>query len=153
MRIADKLYGELVFKNRSVAYEYRRYKESHYQLHRRFRLLSWAYLLWLLCKYRLLRQDKRLRLRYPESEAAIYPQMEELLRKCEGAEVVSLNVFDTLLLRKVTAQGSCTTPWVTFWASTTTANSAGVRQKKRRGERAGPRALPTSARSSRNGAA
>lgn len=105
LRIADKLYGELVLKNRSVAYEYRRYKERHYQLHRRFRPLSWAYLLWLLCKYRLLRQDKRLRLHYPESEAAVYPQEKALLRKCEGAEVVSLNVFDTLLLRKVTDAG------------------------------------------------
>ena len=105
MKVTDKLYGELVLKDRSIGYEYRRYKERHYQLHRRCKIVSWAYLLWLQCKYRLLRQDKRLHLHYPESEAAVYPEQEKLLRQSEWAEVVTLNVFDTLLLRKVTDVG------------------------------------------------
>lgn len=102
MKVTDKLYGKIVQGNRWVQYEYLRYKERHFQIHRHCRPISWAYLLWLNCKYRLLRVDKQKHLHYPESGYAVYPQMEELLRQCEGAEVVSLNVFDTLLLRKVT---------------------------------------------------
>lgn len=91
------IYDKIVGRNIAVQTHYLRYKMCHPDLHRRFRLCSWAYLAALLVKYALFGADAKV---YPESAYAAYPAEDEFVKRLQRSEVLSFAIFNVLLLPK-----------------------------------------------------
>lgn len=91
-----RMYDKIVGSNAVVWHFYTMYKMRHTKLHRYCRPLSWAYLCGLLLKYAVFGVEAKLK--YPESSVQVYPDREKLIGSLAGAEVLSFDVFGTLLL-------------------------------------------------------
>lgn len=108
MGLINGLYALLVNRVPGIRYRYQRWKSSR---RRSIRFLSWGYLLWLNLCYHVLRQrslgripvqedGRKIRLpSHPESEDGFALAPEELARQLLRADVISFDVFDTLILR------------------------------------------------------
>ena len=93
-----KLYGKLVNRNENVRLTYTRYKKLHPRFHAKARIVSWAYLFFLIVKFVIFK--RRLNLKYPESKFAKQPTIESISEKIDQADVISFDIFDTLVFRK-----------------------------------------------------
>ena len=105
----NRLYDVLVNRVPGIRQRYELWRSSHGGP---WRFLGWFYLLWLNFRYHLLRDrslgvplldcstDDRIRLMpQPESERGFSISCDELVDRLLQADVVSFDVFDTLLLR------------------------------------------------------
>ena len=101
----DKLYTFLVLKNSAIASEYQSYVTADTERHEKHRLKSWIYLLKLNWKYRVLRgkpakkPGKQPYVDGPESELSKRPLPIIFAKSLLNYDVVSFDIFDTLLLR------------------------------------------------------
>lgn len=101
----DKLYTFLVLKNSAIASEYQAYVTADTERHEKHRLKSWIYLLKLNWIYRILRgkpAKKPGNKPYadgPESELSNRPLQIHLATKLLEYDVISFDIFDTLILR------------------------------------------------------
>lgn len=103
-----KLYDGLVNRVPGIRYRYQKWRADSHGIGR---VMSWGYLLWLnFCYYVLRRQAleripngdtvRKVRLPpHPESENGFSLTPEELVQRLLQADVVSFDVFDTLILR------------------------------------------------------
>ncbi len=107
-----KLYNALVNRREGIAYRYHRFHDGQRGI---MRFISWLYLLWLNFAYYVLfmrflgkkgkteyYESKRLPVKASESELGLKDSVtgfDELIYKLEHYDVVSLDVFDTLILR------------------------------------------------------
>ncbi len=97
-----KLYKVLVNRNSYIKLKYERFVNTHKKLHRQFPVISWCYLLKLnlesLFMHRSERDQENAKgLKGRESAAGGSAQ--ELARKLSGHEIVSFDIFDTLIFR------------------------------------------------------
>lgn len=103
----DKLYTFLVLKNSAIASEYQAYVTADTERHEKHRLKSWIYLLKLNWKYRVLRGKPAKKpgnqpyLDGPESELSKRPLPIHLAMRLMKYDVISFDIFDTLILRHV----------------------------------------------------
>ena len=93
-----KLYIKLVTRNENVRATYTRYKKLHPRLHDKARILSWIYLICLILKFSVFKQKPNLK--YPEAGTEKQPSIDYINEKIKQADVISFDVFDTLVLRK-----------------------------------------------------
>lgn len=108
MGLINGLYALLVNRVPGIRYRYQRWRSSRRGI---IRFLSWGYLLWLNVCYHILRQrslgripvqddGRKIKLpSHPESEDGFALAPEELARQLLKADVISFDVFDTLILR------------------------------------------------------
>ncbi|MBP3208886.1 MAG: hypothetical protein J6M64_03110, partial [Oscillospiraceae bacterium] len=109
--IKDRCYYLAAVKNDKIEKDYRTYKETHEELHKKARWRSWNTLLRLNIRYRLLHKDGYLFFKPSEEDAQKrilyyqFPQqrlpVEELLDQLASYDVISFDIFDTAILRKV----------------------------------------------------
>ena len=109
--LKDKLYYLFVEKNPSIKNEYQSYVNAHKDEHSKHRAKSWRLLLKLNWHYRILRKKTRLtpapsvsRARLPyldgsESVGLARTDIVSFARKLLSFDVVSFDIFDTLVLR------------------------------------------------------
>lgn len=95
----DKLYRKWVFGNDNVRRLYTYYKETNPRFHQKMKPLSWGYLLWLNGRHRVFRRPIHLTL--PESKFSHQPDISALIKRAQDADVISFDIFDTLVLRRV----------------------------------------------------
>lgn len=95
----NKLYRILVLTNETIRRKYEYYKFTHPSLHRKCRLLSWIYLACLLLRYGLTR--RHVKIPFPESAFSRQISLEEYEKLARKAQILSFDIFDTLLLRRV----------------------------------------------------
>lgn len=95
-----KVYRFIVNGNSAVIYFYTLSKYKHQKIYRFCPCLLWIYLLFLVIKYRVFKADLQKTLPVDEGKFKLYPEKDRLLKKIAKADVVSFDVFDTLLLRK-----------------------------------------------------
>lgn len=100
-KILAYFYERLVKGNEQITYFYTLAKYQHQQLYRHFRFILWFYFLWLLVKYRLFKVHKYKKLPVFESDFKVYPALTDIQKKLVDVDVISFDVFDTLLLRRV----------------------------------------------------
>ncbi len=108
MSLRDKLYYLLIEKNSLIANEYWRYTERCHELGTYNKAVSWFQLIRLNFHYRIFRRKKPL-LKLPKHSKSYYYGMEsyadhrrtpeEFAQKLLEYEVVSFDIFDTLILR------------------------------------------------------
>lgn len=106
-KIKDKLYFFFVEKNAYIRSDYEGYVNQHLEEHKKNRLKSWKRLLELNWKYRILREPfvmpaKKKKLAYlcgAESEIMQRLRPEILAKKLLLYDVISFDIFDTLILR------------------------------------------------------
>ncbi len=94
-----KYYDLLVNRNYAVKRRYEQFVLSHPSLHRRCRAASWGYLLWLNLKFNLLHLPDRRRIRTGNESGTGCSSAAEIAARLCRAEVVSFDIFDTLVLR------------------------------------------------------
>ena len=109
--IKDRCYYLVAVKNDKIEKDYRTYKESHKQAHQKAPWRSWKTLLRLNYRYRILHKDGYLFFTPPEKEALSrifyyqFPEkrlpVERLLEQLASYDVVSFDIFDTAIFRKV----------------------------------------------------
>lgn len=87
--------------NRAVIYYYTLSKYRHQKIYRYFPILLWVYAFWLVIKYRVFKADKKSGLPDRESDLKIYPAISKMVKKVSKYDVISFDVFDTLMLRRV----------------------------------------------------
>lgn len=115
-RIKYKLYYDLVVKNQGVRREYEPYVETHMEEHVNQRWKHWWMLIRLNWHYRVMRRDtyliqsdqpknaesnenSTLILNCPESQVFNRKEPHFLAKELMGFDVVSFDIFDTLILR------------------------------------------------------
>ena len=107
----DKLYTFLVLKNSAIASEYQSYVMADVQRHEKHKVKSWIFLIKLNIKYRIFRTKSPLVARKRNdrkpysfgSESGILnrPLPIHLAMKLMQYDIISFDIFDTLLLRIV----------------------------------------------------
>lgn len=107
----DKLYTFLVLKNSAIASEYQSYVMADVQRHEKHKVKSWIFLIKLNIKYRIFRSKKLINIggkevRTPysngsESYLTNRPLPIHLAMKLMQYDIISFDIFDTLLLRTV----------------------------------------------------
>ena len=104
--IKDKLYNYMVVKNSGVRREYRTYVGFHQEEHKKQPWRHWFLLLRLNWHYRIFRKKHSLLLgpesvsiQFPESHAIQRKPVEALIKQLSQYNVVSFDVFDTLVFR------------------------------------------------------
>ena len=96
-----KLYQFLVNHNYAVKRRYEQFVMMHNRLHR-MRVISWAYLLWLNICFSLLHLPDKKHIRFVnESGSGFYKTSDTLADELCQSDVVSFDMFDTLILRPV----------------------------------------------------
>lgn len=100
-KILAYLFERLVKGNEQITYFYTLAKYQHQKIYRHFRFILWFYFLWLLVKYRLFKVHKYKKLPVFESDFKVYPTLNVMKKKLADADVISFDVFDTLILRRV----------------------------------------------------
>lgn len=100
-KILAYLFERLVKGNEQITYFYTLAKYQHQRIYRHFRFVLWFYFLWLLAKYRLFKVHKYKKLPVFESDFKVYPALNVMKKKLADADVISFDVFDTLILRRV----------------------------------------------------
>lgn len=98
----SKIYHFFVKGNKDVIFFYTLSKYRHQKIYRFCGFLLWFYLIFLVIKYRFLKADPKKSLPISEREFKLVSNKTALRSKLAKAEVISLDVFDTLLLRRVT---------------------------------------------------
>lgn len=110
-KMKDRLFYYLVEKNPHILREYQIYRWNNEELHRKNRLKSWMYLAGLNIKHRILRishqneqisRQANMKLPYlegAESESYNRPSPHHFAAKLLKYDIISFDVFDTLLLR------------------------------------------------------
>lgn len=109
MEIIEQIYQELVNKNPDISIRYHRYREH---VHGVARVKAWGYLIKLNISYRLLKrpistredlfyQEKQLHVKESESSAVFLETPEKLAEQLAEYDVISFDVFDTLIFRPV----------------------------------------------------
>ena len=115
MNIRISLYKQLVNKHPGISYRYHR---MHDNSHGAMKAISWVYLLWLNLAYYVLfmrflgkkpdaeiYESKRLNYKMSESEAYLKAHknldIDKLVEKLSSYDVVSFDIFDTLIFRAV----------------------------------------------------
>ena len=108
--IKDSLYYYVVDKNRNIRDEYSRYVNEHLEEHKTDRLQHWLLLMRLNLHYRLLRRKNKLleTITPPKEEVVKYyaetterKTVDELFELLASYDVISFDIFDTALYRKV----------------------------------------------------
>ncbi len=95
-----KYYDMLVNRNYAVKRRYEHFVQTHAGLHRRCRAVSWGYLLLLNVQFNLLHMPDRKRIRTGnESSTGFSMTAQETAAQLCRADVVSFDMFDTLVLR------------------------------------------------------
>lgn len=98
-----KLYDLLINRNRTVKHHYEYFVMTHDGLHAKAPFISWGYAVWLNIKYTLLHiPDRELKYKQKagnESGSAFKMSAEETAAVLCKADIVSFDVFDTLILR------------------------------------------------------
>lgn len=107
MGIKLKLYNFLINRNRIVKHHYEHFVLTHDNIHATAPFVSWGYAVWLNIKYPLLHiPDKELKYRQKaanESCSAFALTADETAKALCKADIVSFDVFDTLILRPFSA--------------------------------------------------
>ena len=115
MNIRISIYKQLVNKYPGIAY---RYHKMHDNAHGMVKVISWVYLLWLNFAYYILfmrflgrkpdaeiYESKRLNYKMSESESYLNEHkgidVDRLVKKLASYDVVSFDIFDTLIFRAV----------------------------------------------------
>ena len=109
MEIIEQIYQDLVNRNPDISIRYHRYRD---QVHGVSRVKAWGYLIKMNIEYRLLKQkvsagedlfykEKQLRVKESESSVAFRETPEELAERLAKYDVISFDVFDTLIFRPV----------------------------------------------------
>ncbi len=100
----DKYYHLLVNRNYAVKRRYEEFVLSHAGLHHKCRLVSWGYLLWLNIRFNVLHLPDRKKTRTGnESGTGFTMSAEETAAQLCRSEIVSFDLFDTLLFRPFSA--------------------------------------------------
>lgn len=98
-----RMYNILVNRNRSVKHRYERFISRHSGLHAKCPMLSWAYAVWLNIRFSLLHlPDRDVKFRQKaanESGTMLKYTADELAKRLCSADIVSFDVFDTLIHR------------------------------------------------------
>lgn len=110
MNMNLKMYNICVNRIPGIRERYQQYRNSH---PREKKILAWIYLMWLNVQYYILR-NKKLKestALYPdegkkiiigsESKRSVLQQPEALAEQLKDIDIISFDVFDTLILRKV----------------------------------------------------
>lgn len=100
-KILAKTYRFIVGDNRAVIYFYTLSKYKHQKIYRFCPFLLWIYLLWLVVKYRIFRINPCGKMPGDEMMIRRYPKKSVLLKNIENADIISFDVFDTLILRRL----------------------------------------------------
>lgn len=107
MGVKLKLYNFLINRNRIVKHHYEHFVLTHNNIHATAPFVSWGYAVWLNIKYPLLHlPDKELKYRQKaanESCSAFALTADETAKALCKADIVSFDVFDTLILRPFSA--------------------------------------------------
>lgn len=99
-----KFYQLLVNQNYTVKRRYEGFVLSHTALHRRCRLVSWGYLLWLNLCFNVLHLPDRKKIRTGnESGTGFGMSAEETAKLLCRQDIVSFDMFDTLVFRPFSA--------------------------------------------------
>lgn len=102
-----KLYNFLINRNRIVKHHYEHFVLTHDNIHAKAPFVSWGYAVWLNIKYPLLHiPDKELKYKQKaasESCSAFTMTADETAKALCSADIVSFDVFDTLILRPFSA--------------------------------------------------
>lgn len=99
-----KLYDFCVNQNYTVKRRYEQFVLSHMGLHRKCRAISWLYLLWLNIWYQVLHMPDRRNIRAKnESGTAFSLTAKEVAAKLCECDMVSFDIFDTLVVRPFSA--------------------------------------------------
>ena len=98
-----RMYNMLVNRNTSVKHHYERFIYRHDGLHAKCPLLSWMYAVWLNIRFCILhlpdREAKTKQKAANESGTMIKYTADELAKRLCSADVISFDVFDTLIHR------------------------------------------------------
>lgn len=98
-----KAYNKLINRNRVVKHHYEHFVLTHDRLHAKAPILSWAYAIWLNIIYSLLRfPDREIKFKQRagnESRKSFGFSEDETVKTLCKADIVSFDVFDTLILR------------------------------------------------------
>lgn len=98
-----KLYRFLVNRNYTVKRRYEQFVAMNHRLHR-IRVISWAYLLWLNICFCLLRLPDKKHIKFKnESGRGFFKTSDVLADELCQSDVISFDMFDTLILRPVDA--------------------------------------------------
>lgn len=102
-----KLYNFLINRNRIVKHHYEHFVLTHDNIHAKAPFVSWGYAVWLNIKYPLLHiQDKELKYKQKaanESCSAFTLTADQTAKALCEADIISFDVFDTLILRPFSA--------------------------------------------------
>ena len=105
MEIIETIYGKAVNRNPDISRKYQQYRKK---VHGAKRILAWGYLIRLNLQHRIFQgagitgdfyEKKRLNTEKPESRLYILEKPEELAERLSQYDVISFDVFDTLVLR------------------------------------------------------
>lgn len=105
MQIIETIYGKTVNWNPDISRKYQQYRKK---VHGVKRILAWGYLIRLNLQYRIFQgagitgdfyEKKRLNAEMPESRLHILEKPEELAERLAEYDVISFDVFDTLVFR------------------------------------------------------
>lgn len=100
-KLLSKLFSFFVRGDRNVIFFYTLSKFRHQRIYRYFRFLLWFYLLFLVIKFRFLKRAPQRCLPTDEQCLKYVADEKRLKQKIGRAEIVSFDVFDSLLFRKV----------------------------------------------------
>lgn len=96
-----KLYRFLVNRNYTVKRRYEQFVAMNHRLHQ-IRVISWAYLLWLNICFCILRLPDKKHIKFEnESGRGFLKNSDDLADELCQSEVISFDMFDTLILRPV----------------------------------------------------
>lgn len=96
-----KLYRFLVNRNYTVKRRYEQFVVMNHRLHQ-IRVISWAYLLWLNICFCILRLPDKKHIKFEnESGRGFLKNSDDLADELCQSEVISFDMFDTLILRPV----------------------------------------------------
>ncbi len=96
-----QLFTSLVNGNAAIPFFYTLAKYRHPNIYKHFKILLWIYFIWLVIKYRVFNAPFDTKLNVRKVILNAYPQLEKLSRKVEEADILSFDIFDTLILRRV----------------------------------------------------
>ncbi|MCR4874248.1 MAG: hypothetical protein K5923_00725 [Clostridia bacterium] len=94
-----RIYDKFIMSNEATHKKYAYYKIAHPILHKKMRIASWAYLSYLLAKHKVFKipYDSIC----PESSFTKQPNLDLIKERISKADIISFDIFDTLILRKV----------------------------------------------------
>lgn len=98
-KFREKVYRILVRDHDELIYCYTIFKYKHQFIYKYFRFIVFIYFFILVFKLKVSGRLKHKDMIFPESLLDVYPDQRKLLKKIASADVISFDVFDTLLLR------------------------------------------------------